>query len=56
MSFKKFIDSLNKKKITFCPGPGSITEENILGLRNSFGRNDSDYEKVEKFVLNKLKD
>ena len=55
MSFKKFIDSLNKKKITFCPGPGSITEENILGLRNSFGRNDPDYEKVEKFVLNKLK-
>ena len=33
--------------------PGSITEYNIIGQRNLFGRNDKEYSKIEKFVLNK---
>jgi aspartate aminotransferase-like enzyme len=54
MDLKKFIYKVNKK-ITLCPGPGSLLRENILGLRNSFGRGDIDYLKIEKYVLDKLK-
>ncbi len=54
MDLKKFIKKINNKA-TFCPGPGSVSEYNILGLRNTFGRNDGEYLKIEKFVLNKLK-
>jgi 2-aminoethylphosphonate-pyruvate transaminase len=54
MDLKKFIKKINNKS-TFCPGPGSVSQYNILGLRNTFGRNDGEYLKIEKFVLNKLK-
>ena len=54
MQIKNLIKKINKKT-TFCPGPGSLTEYNIIGQRNSFGRNDLEYSKIEKFVLNKLK-
>ena len=54
MHIKDLIKEINRKT-TFCPGPGSLTEYNILGQRNSFGRNDSEYQKIEKFVVNKLK-
>ena len=54
MHIKDLIKEINKKT-TFCPGPGSLTEFNILGQKNSFGRNDIEYKKIEKFVNNKLK-
>ena len=54
MQIKNLVKKINKKT-TFCPGPGSLTEYNIIGQRNSFGRNDLEYSKIEKFVFNKLK-
>ncbi len=54
MQIKELIKKINKKT-TFCPGPGGITEYNILGQKNSFGRNDSEYKKIENFVTGKLK-
>lgn len=54
MKIEEFVKKQNKK-ITFCPGPGSLTKENILGLSNCFGRGDDDYKKIEKKVLNKIK-
>lgn len=54
MRINTLVKKINKKT-TFCPGPGGITEYNIIGQKNSFGRNDKEYSKIEKFVLNKLK-
>ena len=54
MHIKDLIKEINRKT-TFCPGPGSISKYNILGLRNTFGRNDKEYQKIEKTVLSKLK-
>lgn len=55
MKIKQFIKKQNNKKKLFTPGPGSLIEENILGLEPCFGRNDQKYEKLENFVLRKLK-
>ena len=52
MKIKNFINRINRK-VTFCPGPGSLTEYNLKGQINSFGRNDPQYKKIEKFVLKK---
>ena len=54
MQINNFIKKINVKT-TFCPGPGGISELNILGLKNTFGRNDKEYKEIERFVLNKLK-
>ena len=54
MRIKKFIN-LKNKKIVFTPGPGSLLEENILGLAPYFGRGDDNYLKIETSVLNNLK-
>ncbi len=54
MKIEEYVKKQNKK-ITFCPGPGGLTKENILGLSNCFGRGDDDYKKVERKVLNKIK-
>ena len=54
-NIKKFILKKNSKKLIFTPGPGSLLEENLLGLSPSFGRGDPDYDSIEKNVLNKLK-
>ena len=54
MKLEEFINKKNKK-ITFCPGPGSLSKENIIGLSNCFGRGDNDYKKIERKVLNKIK-
>ena len=53
MKIKNFINRI-KSKVTFCPGPGSLTEYNLKGQINSFGRNDPQYKKIEKFVLKNL--
>ena len=37
MKNKKFVNKKNKK-IVFTPGPGSLLEENIIGLAPYFGR------------------
>ena len=42
---------IKNKKIVFTPGPGSLLEENILGLAPYFGRGDIDYLKIEKKVF-----
>ena len=55
MKIKQFINFKNNQKKLFTPGPGSLIEENILGLEPCFGRNDKRYEKIENFVLNRLK-
>jgi len=52
---QKFIKEVNQSKMLFTAGPASLTSENILGLAPCFGRNDSQYLKVEKKVLDKLK-
>ena len=54
-SFKKFIKKENSKKILFTPGPSSLLEENLNGLKPCFGRGDSGYKKIENSVLKKLK-
>lgn len=55
MRIKQFIKIQNSKKKLFTPGPGSLIEENILGIEPCFGRNDQKYEKIENFVLRKIK-
>ena len=54
MKIKKFVNKKNKK-IVFTPGPGSLLEENIIGLAPYFGRGDVDYLKIEKSVLSSIK-
>ena len=44
-----FIKEKNSKKFLFTAGPSSLTAENILGLGPCFGRNDSQYLKVELY-------
>jgi aspartate aminotransferase-like enzyme len=51
----KDFTSLKNKKVVFTPGPGSLLEENIIGLAPYFGRGDLDYKNIEKSVLNNLK-
>ena len=54
MKIKKFVNKKNKK-IVFTPGPGSLLEENIIGLAPYFGRGDVDYQRIEKSVLSSIK-
>lgn len=51
MSVSSFVKHRNAVKYLFTPGPASLLEENILGLRPCFGRNDTDYRSVEDDVL-----
>ncbi len=51
---QKFIAEKNKK-VLFTPGPASLSKENIMGLEPCFGRGDGEYDKIEKFVLDKIK-
>ena len=50
-----FVKYKNKSKFLFTAGPASLSAENIIGLAPCFGRNDNQYLKVEKKILNKLK-
>ena len=50
-----FVKKRNNSKFLFTVGPASLVTENILGLAPCFGRNDSQYLKVEEKVLKKLK-
>jgi len=50
-----FVKQRNKSKFLFTAGPASLTKENILGLAPCFGRNDTQYSKVEEKVLKKLR-
>lgn len=54
-SIKRFVGGRNISKILFTPGPASLLTENITGLRPCFGRNDKDYDLLEKRVLTKLR-
>ena len=54
-SIKKFVEERNKSKILFTAGPASLLTENITGLRSCFGRNDKDYDLLEKRVLTRLR-
>ena len=54
-SLKKLINKKNSKKKLFTPGPASILAENISSLEPCFGRGDSEYQKMENYVLEKLK-
>ncbi len=53
-SIKNLILKKNKK-VLFTPGPASLLKENIIGLEPCFGRGDIQYDKIEKFVLSKIK-
>ena len=55
MNIKEFVNLKNKQKKLFTPGPASLLEENIFGLEPCFGRNDKNYDMVEKYVLKKIK-
>lgn len=52
---KKFINNKNKKKRLFTPGPASLLYENVASLEPCFGRGDLEYNKIEDYVLKKLK-
>ena len=52
-NFLNFIKKLIKKQ-NFTPGPASLLVENLDGLRPCFGREDFNYDKIEKRVLNKI--
>ena len=54
-TLKKFILNKNSKKKLFTPGPASLLFENISSIEPCFGRGDSNYQKIENKVLNKLK-
>lgn len=53
-NLNNFITKKNKEINLFTPGPGSLLAENIYGISPCFGRNDKNYKKIEKFVLNKI--
>ena len=53
MKINQLINKQNKK-ILFTPGPSSLAQENIIGLSPCFGRNDKDYDNLEKFVDKKI--
>ena len=55
LSIKNFVANQNNSKKIFTAGPASLLEENLLGLRPCFGRGDTDYNKIENYVLKKLK-
>lgn len=44
----------NIEKPIFTAGPASLIYENIIGLKNCFGRGDKDYDQTESVVLNLL--
>ena len=52
---EKFINSQNKSKIIFTPGPGSMITKNFTSMQPCFGRGDILYENLEHRVLEKLK-
>jgi len=54
-SLKKFIFKQNSKKKLFTPGPASLLEENIKNIQPCFGRGDNQYEKIEEYVLKRIK-
>lgn len=51
----KFINKKNSNKKLFTPGPASLLYENISSIEPCFGRGDSQYQKIENSVLNRLK-
>ncbi len=55
-SISDFVNSKNKNKTLFTPGPSSLLTENLVGLGPCFGRGDEEYKKLEDRVLDKLKE
>lgn len=53
-NFLNFIKKVNKETKLFTPGPASLLVENLDGLRPCFGREDFNYDRIEKRVLNKI--
>ena len=54
-TLKKFTYIKNSKKKLFTPGPASLLIENISSIEPCFGRGDQQYQKLENYVLKKLK-
>jgi len=54
-SIMAFVEEQNQRKLLFTAGPASLLPANITGLRPCFGRGDDDYDKVEEYVLGRLK-
>ena len=52
---RNFIHKKNSEKKLFTPGPASLLYENIKSLEPCFGRGDYQYEKIENYVLKRLK-
>tara|TARA_E500000331_G_scaffold192534_1_gene185028 strand:- start:74 stop:1057 length:984 start_codon:yes stop_codon:yes gene_type:complete len=55
-SLKQFIFKQNLNKKLFTPGPASLLEENIKAIQPCFGRGDAHYDKIENYVLEKIKE
>ncbi len=55
IAINKFINKKNFEKKLFTPGPASLLYENISSIEPCFGRGDSQYQKIENSVLNRLK-
>ena len=54
-TIEDFVKKRNDEKLIFSPGPASLLEENIFGLRPCFGREDADYSFIEKDVIENIK-
>ena len=54
-NFSNFIEYRNSQKQLFTAGPSSLIKENLTDLRPCFGRGDKDYNLLEDYVLNKIK-
>ena len=52
--FQKFINQINDSTKLFTPGPASLVQENLDGLRPCFGRGDIKYDSIEKRVLKNI--
>ncbi len=50
-----FVKYKNKSKFLLTAGPASLSVENIIGLTPCFGRNDNQYLKTQKKILEKIK-
>ena len=50
-----FVKYKNKSKFLLTAGPASLSSENIIGLAPCFGRNDNQFLRTQKIVLEKLK-
>lgn len=53
-ALSSIIQKRNSEKPMFTPGPSNLSPNNVLDIRAVFGRNDAEYDKIEKTVLENI--